>query len=527
MTLDNHTPVSPDTRSPQATPPDLSVRSSAEDKEKGAAVPTNNASKGKEESDSWAVQFEPGESINPKNWGVGHRWFLTVVAAVLVFNSTLASSAPTGIVDGMIDYFGFSQEVCTLVLSLFVAGYCLGPVLWAPLSETYGRRPVFIGTFVVYTGFQVGCALSKNIASILVFRFLGGVFGASPLTNSGALLADIWDDKRRGKAMSCFSFAPFAGPSLGAIVGGFIQASGTSWRWVYWVLTISAGICLAVIVFLVPETYAPSILVKKAQRLRKETGDNRYYAPLERAESVNVKTKVHNILFKPFIILALEPMLQAVTLYMSFVYGIVYLLFEAFPFVFIRNHDFNTGEEGLAFLGFFFGGVSAVILFITVIEPRFQRHVKAMAPAPPRPEKRLELCVISGVSMVIALFWFGWTSYSSIHWMVPVLAGAFIGIGTLGMFVSLFNYIIDVYLWSAASALAAVTIVRSLFGAAFPLFATQMYEKLGTQWASTLLGFLALLMVPIPVVLMRYGHLLRAKSKFSPNRAGIVDGGGK
>jgi MFS family permease len=112
--------------------------------------------------------------------------------------------------------FGFSQEVAVLTISLFVAGYCVGPLLWGPLSESYGRRPLFIGTFLVYTGFQVGCALSKNTASI-----------AAPLTNSGALIADIWDGDHRGQAMSLFSLAPFAGPSIGPIVAGFIQVSGT------------------------------------------------------------------------------------------------------------------------------------------------------------------------------------------------------------------------------------------------------------------------------------------------------------
>jgi MFS family permease len=80
----------------------------------------------------------------------------------------------------------------------------LGPLLWGPLSEIFGRRPIFIITFIAYIGFQVGCALSKNTASILVFRFLGGTFAAAPLTNSGALIADIWDGDHRGKAMCKF-----------------------------------------------------------------------------------------------------------------------------------------------------------------------------------------------------------------------------------------------------------------------------------------------------------------------------------
>ncbi len=126
----------------------------------------------------------------------------------------------------MEEAFGMSQEVAILTISLFVAGYCVGPLLWGPLSESYGRRPIFIVAFIVYTGFQVGCALSRNTASILIFRFLGGTFAASPLTNSGAMLADIWDGDHRGQAMSLFALAPFAGPSIGPIVAGFISVAG-------------------------------------------------------------------------------------------------------------------------------------------------------------------------------------------------------------------------------------------------------------------------------------------------------------
>lgn len=130
-------------------------------------------------------------------------------------------------------------------------------------------------------------------------------------------------------------------------------------------------------------------------------------------------------------------MLMAVTIYMSFVYGIVYLLFEAYPFVFVKNHGFNSGENGLAFLGFFGGGVIATVVYMTVIEKRYQEHSKRIAPDLPQPERRLEMCAVTGWLLVIAMFWFGWTSYASIHWISPVLAGGLIGVAALGMFLSL------------------------------------------------------------------------------------------
>ena len=167
---------------------------------------------------------------------------------------TFASSAPSGVERELIRYFTFSQEVAILTISLFVAGYCIGPLLWGPLSEVIGRRKVFIATFTFYTGFQVGCALSRNTASILIFRLLGGIFAAAPLSNSGALMSDIWDAGTRGEALAYFALAPFAGPTLGPLVSGFMAVSGVDWRWVFWLLAIFAGVCLVLVVFTLPET---------------------------------------------------------------------------------------------------------------------------------------------------------------------------------------------------------------------------------------------------------------------------------
>lgn len=432
-----------------------------------------------------------------------------------MLNSTFASSAPSGIMGPVMAHYHISTEVGILTISLFVAGYCLGPLLWGPLSESYGRRPIFLIAYVCYTGMMVGCALSPNVGALLAFRFLGGTFAAAPLTNSGAILADIWDGDTRGKAMAPFGLAPFAGPSLGPIVSGFIAVAGVNWRWVYWICTMFSGLCLALVVFTLPETYAPTILAKKAKKMRKETGDDRWYAPIER-KNLSFTERLNDILFKPFIMLAKEPMLLAVTIYMAFVYGVVYLLFEAYPFVFVKIHHFNAGENGLAFLGFFTGGFLCTLFYMFVLEPRYVRHAQAIAPEFPAAEKRLELCLVCSPLLVIAMFWFGWTAYPSIHWISPVIAGGLIGVSVFGMFVSLFNYIIDSYLWSAASALAGSTVVRSSFGAGFPLFANQMYEKLGTHWASSLLGFIALLLVPVPFILHKYGPWLRARSKYTP-----------
>lgn len=468
-----------------------------------------------EKPDAWLVSFSPDDPENPMSWPRWKRWYITTVGGALVLNSTFSSSAPSNLIPQMMEYFGFGKEIGALTVSLFLCGYCLGPLLWGPLSEDIGRRPVFLIALLFNTGFQVGCALSKNTPSILIFRFLAGTFAAAPLTNSGGVVGDLWDAKMLGKAMLLFGLAPFGGPALGPVVSGWIAVSGASWRWIFWVLTMFAGVCLVVVFFSMPETYGPVLLVRKAERLRKETGDNRYYAPLE-VNKPDIGHRLYNILAMPFKILFLEPMLMAIVVYQSFLSGCLYLLFEAYPIVFTKDHHLNAGVSGLMFLPITLGGVVGVILYIVYYNPRYDRYVDQYAPARVPPEARLEVTLLGAPLFAVSFFWFGWTSYSSISYWSPLLAGGLMGFSIFMIFLSLINYTVDAYLFAAASALAASTVSRSIFGAAFPLFARQMFDTLNPRWASTLLGFVAAAMIPIPIVLTRYGPYLRSKSKFVP-----------
>ncbi|KAF9569882.1 polyamine transporter 1 [Agrocybe pediades] len=436
-------------------------------------------------------EFEPSDPDNPKNWSNMKRWYLTLLSA-------------SGIFPYLREEFHMSEKVGTLTLSLFVCGYCVGPILWGPLSEQYGRRPLFVYPFFVYACFMAGGALAKNTASVLIFRFLGGTFAAAPLTNSGALISDIWGAETRGKALAVFTVAPFAGPALGPIAAGFI-GDNISWRWLFWVLTMFAAACELLIILTIPETYAPILLVRKARAKRDATGDHRYYATLERQEK-SLRKRIEHVLARPFAILFQEPMLIAMTLYMSFVYGCLYLLFTAYPIVFRQGHNFNAGISGLMFLPIPIGGAVAVALYVYYYNPKYERESAKVFPRAVAPEFRLEMVLYAGPCFAASFFWFGWTSFSYLSYWGPMLSGLLMGFSIQLIFLGLFNYLIDAYIAVAASALASSTVIRSMFGAGFPLFASDMYDALDPRWASTLLGFIAILMIPIPFVLKRYAN---------------------
>ncbi|KAM0792068.1 hypothetical protein ACM66B_004773 [Microbotryomycetes sp. NB124-2] len=472
--------------------------------------------KDQDKPDPNKVQWEENDPCNPQNWSTSRKWFVTIFCALLTVVVTFASSAPSTGVRDIAQEFAVGLVPANLVTSMFLLGFCTGPMLWAPLSEMFGRRPLFIVTFLGFAIFQIPCALTPTFGGLIVSRFIAGTFAASPLTNCGGVVADIWDAVGRGPAMSLFSGSVFIGPVVGPIIGGFVSESYLGWRWTFWIIGIWALASWVLICVLLPETYHPALLAKKAKKLRKEEPEKnaKLYADLERAD-FSPKTLVTRTLGRPFIMLATEPILLLVTIYLSVVYGLLYATFSVFPIVWEQLRGFSAGLGGLIFIGVGIGTTIGAIL--NVIMQRHYRHIVPKWHGHPPPEERLYGAMTAGPILVVGLFWLGWTgNYPSIHWAVPAGATIVIGMSFTLVFISLLSYLIEVYLMFSASALAANTIVRSAIGAAFPLFTNAMYTNLGVNWATTLIALIGLVIAPSPFIFYRYGARIRGASRFAP-----------
>ncbi|KAF9458424.1 multidrug transporter [Collybia nuda] len=458
----------------------------------------------------------PDDPANPQNWTKRRKWLITAVCIIMTVNVTFASSAPSSATRQIIQAFNIPQEVSYLITTVFLLGYVFGPLFWGPGSEVVGRRPIFRVTMVAYTLFHLGQALAPNIQTLLVTRFLSGFFAVAPLTNCGGVIADIWPADGRGPATSLFTASVFLGPVMGPIVAGYIVESSLSWRWVFWVMMIFAGACTLVMLFTLPETYAPVLLLKKAKRMRKSEpeANAKLYAEHEK-QDWSPKGVIHRTLYRPFIMLAMEPILVLITIYLSLVYGLLYALFQAFPIVFMNRRGFTIAQDGLMFIGVGIGTSigSLINVFTTAHYPELIKKWKGFPP----PEHRLFGAMLGSPLLVIGAFWLGWTGeYSSIPWYVPGLSTIVIGMGISLIFMSFLSYLVDTYLMFSASAFAANTMIRSAVAAAFPLFTVQMFTKLGINWACTLLGLLALLLAPSPFLFWVYGARIRQRSTFAP-----------
>ncbi|KAK9314563.1 major facilitator superfamily domain-containing protein [Lipomyces starkeyi] len=466
--------------------------------------------------EAYVVEYDgPNDPDHPQNYPLSKKIRVMSILGFCTFSIAFGSSIFSSATIVVAEKFHVSTLVAIIGTSLYVLGFGSGPLLWAPLSELSGRRLPMIFGMLGFSIFQIAVARAYDLQTIMICRFFGGFFGAAALTVVPATFADIIGNRWRGTAMVMFVAAVFCGPLLGPVVGSFIVSSYLGWRWTEYLNAIMGFAGLAGIVFLVDETYAPTVLVHKAAKLRRLTGNWGIHARQEQVE-LDLKDLLEKNFSRPIRMLVTEPILFLISIYTAFIYGILYLLLEAYPIIFIEGYGMKSTIGELPYIGLIIGqliGCSIVLSF----EPR---QVRAMVANGGRvvPELRLVPTIIGAIVLPIGLFWLTWTGayHEHVHWIVPTLAGLFVGCGIILIFLTSLTYIIESYLMFAASAMAANTVMRSCFGAGFPLFANQMFHNLHVQWAGTLLGCIALILMPVPVLFFIFGKKLRKISKYAP-----------
>ncbi|KAI1877259.1 uncharacterized protein JN550_001331 [Neoarthrinium moseri] len=457
------------------------------------------------------VTFVKDDPENPKNWSKGYKWYCTMVVAITCFVVAFASAVITADVAAPAKELGVSEEVSLLAISLFVIGFGVGPMVFAPLSEVYGRRIIYGSTLLIAVIFIIPCAVAPNIATLLVCRAIDGIAFSAPMTLVGGTLADLWKNEERGVPMAAFSAAPFIGPAIGPLVGGWLSMA-KGWRWLYWIQLILAGAVWILITFTVPETYAPTILKRRAEKMRKQSGEPGHVTEQE-LDKRPLSQRMRLFLLRPFQLLFQELIVFLISIYMSVLYGLLYMFFIAYPIIFQEGKGYSAGITGLMFIP-----VAVGVVLSACCSPFVNKHYLTLVRkhnGKPPAECRLIPMMISCWFIPIGLFIFAWSSYKELSWVGPALGGFPVGFGFIFLYNSANNYLVDSYQHLAASALAAKTCIRSFWGAAVVLFTIQMYHRLGDQWASTLLAFISLACCAIPFCFWKWGARIRAHSKYA------------
>ncbi|KAM0752445.1 putative caffeine resistance protein [Meredithblackwellia eburnea MCA 4105] len=457
----------------------------------------------------------PEDPANPRNWSRSKRIFVAFLISFLTFSVYIGSAIYTPSIPGLMEEFGVGLTSSTWGLTLFVLAYGIGPMFLAPLQEMprFGRTPVYIIGLFLFTVLQLPAIFAKNMSTVLAMRFLTGFFGSPALATGGASMVDIFSLQALPVAIGTWSMGAVSGPVLGPVIGGF-AAQHKGWRWTFLELIWISAFALVVLALFLPETMGETILLRKAQRLRKLTGN-----PLLKTEAELARPdgeSVVSVAWENFVMalrLSLEPALLFSHVYIGIVYSIFYLWFEAFPLVFTDIYHFNLGVSGLPFLGFVVSGVITFTLY--VLYQKYHVNMRyARNPNTP-PEIRLELALFASFFPPISVLLFGWSAQYHTHWIVPIIGAALYLPGIFLLFQCILLYVSSGYPKHAASIFAGNDLFRSTLASFFPLFGRALFVRLGLGGGSSLLAGLSVLMIPLLYLLFRYGAALRQRSKFT------------
>lgn len=356
-------------------------------------------------NDRGFVDFTPNDIDNPRNWSLRWKWFVTTYVATIAWSGSLTSSIPAGSIGSIRKEFGISNDVAGLTITMYLLGYCIGPLIFSPLSEFYGQQRIFQVTVLAYMIFTLMSAFAPDFATHLVGRLLSGISIASGLSNAPAVLTDMWDDMERGNAVVLYSLMVWAGPSVGPVISGFLDIS-KGWRWGFYI-TLWFGGLATILLPTLPETNARAILARRASDIRrmKIKGFEDVIAEGE-TSTLPIKTIYKTALTRPWV-LFFDPISFFCCFYLCFVFTLQYMLFCIYPIVFQDIRGWKPGIAQLPLLGTTIGYVmGALFLLFDTIRRRKKMKIHKHL----EPEDRLYASMSGGVLFAGSMFWFTWTA---------------------------------------------------------------------------------------------------------------------
>ncbi|KAJ9288525.1 hypothetical protein DTO021C3_3777 [Paecilomyces variotii] len=460
----------------------------------------------------WYTTDDPA---NPQNWSSKKKAFTALQICLYTFVVYTASSIYVPAEQQIMQRFGVQQTKASLGLALYVVAYGLGPLIWSPLSEVpvFGRNIPYITTFFLFVVLSIPTALVDNLAGLLVLRFLQGFFGSPCLAAGGASMQDMYNLLVLPMLLTAWVSSAYCGPALGPLISSF-AVTAENWRWALWEILWMAGPVFGIMFFFLPETSANNILLRRAKRLRKLTGNPKIHSQTEiDRKGIEFSSILADALIKPIEIMVKDPAVLFTNVYTSLIYGIYYSFFEVFPLVYPPIYGFNLGLTSTTFVCIIVACVLAAAIYISylyfyLIPDILKNGLRAQ-------ESRLVPALFAVFGPVIGLFLFGWTARASVHWIVSIIGIVIYGASAFIVLQCIFVYIPLSYPQYAASLFAGNDFARSAFAFGAILFSRPMYINLGVAKGISLLAGLSVLGVIGLFVLYFYGAKLRARSTFA------------
>ncbi|TKA69079.1 hypothetical protein B0A55_08140 [Friedmanniomyces simplex] len=481
----------------------------------------NDSNSSSVEKDSTVLEWDsPSDPGNPYNWPVARKRLVTGIALLSTLLVPINGTSITVAAKEINLQFGVSDATFPhsyWPVASWSVGGALFVIVFLPLMEDVGIRIGFMISYVFFFLMIIPQALANNFATLIITRFFSGGCVALLANTIASVIPDIWaDDRARSIPVGLYIVTYEAGNTLGPpMFAGVMQYIG-NWRWIFYIQLIMYGALAPLFFLLLKETRGNVILRRRAKQLRKSTGKSVYTAA--ELNQAPLYTRLLKSTTRPAYLLFTEPVLLASTLWSAFSFGTVFLFTQSTAQVFTSLYgweEYSIGYvQGAVVIGEIIGWFPTLYSSHLYLKSA-SRNTEV--PGRPIPEARLYLSVFgSFVGITGGMFVYAWTSYPSLPWIAPTIGLGMVGFGIQVVVTAVADYITDIYAASgyAGSAVSAVAAGENVVAAFLPLAAQSMYINLGFQWASTLLGLLALLLSFAPVVFILFGRQFRARSPF-------------
>ncbi|KAL4968844.1 Aldehyde/histidinol dehydrogenase [Aspergillus stella-maris] len=460
---------------------------------------------------SWHGHDDPD---NPYNWPVSRQWTLTCLAAFATFLTMMNGTIITVGHFDIAELFDISETAFPNTywdVTTWASGGACSALFILPLTEDLGTRPVFLTTYFIFLCFLIPQAVAQNFATLVVTRFFAGGCAAILANTAAAVAGNVWSTEwSRSIPISLYILGYMAGSSMGPVMGAAIFQS-LGWSWISYMQLIWFGAFFPVYYFFFYESRGDAILARRARRNRESTGLKKnpgHASTLSFQNVVDSSTR-------PIILFCTEPVLFVSTLWSAFTVGTLFLFTQSVEQVFMELYGWTVSQTGFVQAAIVVGEcIGWVLCFVSRSLYFASSSRNTEKPGSPIPEARLYMAVLGGVFGISGgMFTYAWTSYSHITWIAPAISLGMVGAGSVLVVTGVSDYIVDAYSQYAGSAIGAVATGENIFSAFLPLATMGMYNKLGFQWASTLLALISLVLSLVPTAMFVWGRKVRARNQ--------------
>ncbi|KAI8957959.1 putative florfenicol exporter [Daldinia sp. FL1419] len=458
---------------------------------------------------TWDGADDPDD---PYNWPEWRKVSIGIIFSVGQLVTLMSASIMAAALGSISRDLNIGASTSQITLSIYFLGLAIGPFFIAALAEMNGRKNIWIISNAWYILWNALCPVGKSTALMITSRFLAATGAGAGIILTGPVMADMYHAKDRGKSLAIASFLPYLGPALGPIVGGVVVQL-VYWPWLFWIISIFDAVIVLIGVIVIKESYTPVLLRRKVASRSESVVPP--LSPRQWAFWKDFLSRLTTYLQRPLHLLIRRPIIQVISLVLALNFGIYTLMLSTFATLWIDWYGQSALLGSLHYLSFSIGFCMTAQIGARIMDLIYRRlRDRPKNKGEGKPEFRAPYMLPGVLFIPVGLFWYGWAAGYRINWVMVDIGAIIFTCGSSIVAQALLAYTLDIFGELGASANAATRFLSNTLGFVFPIFAPQLYDRLGYGWGNSVLAFIFVgLGLPVPLLLWIWGEKLRSLGK--------------